>query len=233
MWLGTDPMQGNNPDVSTYSFCHNNPVIIIDIDGKKDYYISPNGYFYESTSLFEKIKSFLGLSNKSDRVFSEKNRCLLSTYPEGTITIVKNGKSETVLEIKNQSYGKDLFKQLKNFSNVEWARIVHSKGRNTNTTLVSEHMVDDVSLAATYLSIYEKKGEFVKIFEHSHPSPKGVNPATMNLDIYNGPSYYDYETAKAHPHTSFYVYDLYNDIKYYYNGTGYNKKYHKEGVDNK
>ena len=55
----------------------------------------------------------------------------------------------------------------------------------------------------------------------------------MNLDIYNGPSYYDYETAKAHPHTSFYVYDLYNDIKYYYNGTGYNKKYHKEGVDNK
>lgn len=57
--------------------------------------------------------------------------------------------------------------------------------------------------------------------------------STMNLDIYNGPSYYDYETAKAHPHTSFYVYDLYNDIKYYYNGTGYNKKYHKEGVDNK
>ena len=27
MWYGTDPMQGNNPDVSTYSFCHHNPVL--------------------------------------------------------------------------------------------------------------------------------------------------------------------------------------------------------------
>ena len=34
MWYGTDPMRGKYPGISTYAFCHNNPVRFIDYDGK-------------------------------------------------------------------------------------------------------------------------------------------------------------------------------------------------------
>ncbi len=34
MWHGTDPMQEKYPGISTYAFCHLNPIKIIDINGK-------------------------------------------------------------------------------------------------------------------------------------------------------------------------------------------------------
>ena len=37
LWLGTDPMQEKYPEVSTYSFCHNNPVNRIDLNGEYDF----------------------------------------------------------------------------------------------------------------------------------------------------------------------------------------------------
>ena len=37
MWLCTDPMQEKYPEVSTDSFCHNNPVNRIDLNGEYDF----------------------------------------------------------------------------------------------------------------------------------------------------------------------------------------------------
>ena len=34
MWLGTDPMQGKYPDISTYAYCMGNPMNIVDPDGR-------------------------------------------------------------------------------------------------------------------------------------------------------------------------------------------------------
>ena len=36
LWLGTDPMQGKYPGISTYAFCHNNPIMMRDLDGIDD-----------------------------------------------------------------------------------------------------------------------------------------------------------------------------------------------------
>jgi RHS repeat-associated protein len=35
MWLGTDPMQGKYPGISTYAYCMGNPVKFVDPDGRK------------------------------------------------------------------------------------------------------------------------------------------------------------------------------------------------------
>ena len=35
-WLSVDPMADKYPNISPYSYCHNNPVKLIDPDGKKD-----------------------------------------------------------------------------------------------------------------------------------------------------------------------------------------------------
>ena len=38
LWMSTDPMEEDYPNVSSYVFCHNNPQIYIDPDGRGDYY---------------------------------------------------------------------------------------------------------------------------------------------------------------------------------------------------
>ena len=35
LWLGTDPMQGKYPGISTYAYCMGNPVKFVDPDGRK------------------------------------------------------------------------------------------------------------------------------------------------------------------------------------------------------
>ena len=48
MWLGTDPMQGKYPGISTYAFCHNNPIMMRDLDGKDDVYLKASQYEKEA-----------------------------------------------------------------------------------------------------------------------------------------------------------------------------------------
>ena len=48
MWFGTDPMQGKYPGISTYAFCHNNPIRMRDLDGKDDVYLKASQYEKEA-----------------------------------------------------------------------------------------------------------------------------------------------------------------------------------------
>lgn len=38
LWMSTDPLQENYPNVSSYTYCHENPLNMIDPDGCGDYY---------------------------------------------------------------------------------------------------------------------------------------------------------------------------------------------------
>ena len=33
LWMSTDPLEEEYPNITTYGFCHNNPLILIDPDG--------------------------------------------------------------------------------------------------------------------------------------------------------------------------------------------------------
>lgn len=38
LWMSTDPLEEEYPNIITYGFCHNNPVVLVDPDGMGDYY---------------------------------------------------------------------------------------------------------------------------------------------------------------------------------------------------
>ena len=38
LWTTTDPLEEEYPNITTYGFCHNNPVVLVDPDGMGDYY---------------------------------------------------------------------------------------------------------------------------------------------------------------------------------------------------
>ena len=54
LWLGTDPMQGKYPGVSTYAYCHNNPIVMKDINGADDIF-SMFGFFIKDTGKGEAV----------------------------------------------------------------------------------------------------------------------------------------------------------------------------------
>ena len=49
LWLGTDPMQGKYPGISAYAFCMNNPLSLLDLEGREPVY-SRSGTYLGSTS---------------------------------------------------------------------------------------------------------------------------------------------------------------------------------------
>lgn len=48
MWLSTDPLEGTYPNVSSYTYCHDNPILRIDKNGNADYYSNINGKYLGS-----------------------------------------------------------------------------------------------------------------------------------------------------------------------------------------
>ena len=60
LWMSTDPLEEEYPNITTYGFCHNNPLILIDPDGMGDY--------------FNEKGIWLGSDGKNDnKVFAAQN----------------------------------------------------------------------------------------------------------------------------------------------------------------
>ena len=47
LWMSTDPMEEISPDISSYTFCHNNPINRVDPLGLTDYF-NENGAYIQT-----------------------------------------------------------------------------------------------------------------------------------------------------------------------------------------
>ena len=184
----------------------------IDDDGMDDYEIDNDGYMYNITTWFEKIKTFLGYGNNQDRLFFKGQKKPFAVYPIGTVANLKKDGNKTSFEVADSRFASDLFKKIINSSHVEWARIVHSTNRSS--TFVNNHNDGDVSRAIENLQLYEKNGEPVYLFEHSHPLLKELRAYGSNLHNSFPASPDDIKTALAHPKTTFRVHDTHNRVRY-------------------
>ena len=46
MWTSVDPLAEKNPNITPYHFCHDNPVNIIDLDGRDDFYTNSGQFIF-------------------------------------------------------------------------------------------------------------------------------------------------------------------------------------------
>ena len=56
-WHAVDPMSEKYYSWSPYTYCKNNPVLRIDLDGKDDYVISRSGRLFNETPLIREVKA--------------------------------------------------------------------------------------------------------------------------------------------------------------------------------
>lgn len=220
-----DPMCEKYYHLSPYIYCGNNPVNYVDPDGKDDYEINQDGYIKNITSFWEKIKTFFGYSNGNDRIFIKGNNNPILTFPEGTIVKMKNGSQYSKFEISDKTKAEEAFKAIISNSDVEWALVRHIDTSNSGSSLiVNNHKDQDVSISATFADMYKKRGEYISLFEHSHPLQKDYRKYGIpNIPFYYPPSPEDVLTAKEYPNTKLRVYDVYNKKVYEYNKNGIKK----------
>ena len=225
-WHVMDPLCEKYYDISPYAYCHNNPIMLIDLDGMKDYTFNKDGYFYDSTSVWEKFLSFFGFGRGEDRIFMEGNNNPVLVFDEGSITNLTNNNKLTKFEISSLDDAQNLFQLLINQTDVEWAHIRHSPiGNDTySSTLINNHSDKVVSSSTLYSKKYINNNEHNSLFEHSHPLDKDYKENGIpNLPFLYPPSKEDIRTAGNYPYTIFRVYDIYNKKKYEYDKKGIRK----------
>ncbi|MBF0575570.1 RHS repeat-associated core domain-containing protein [Dysgonomonas sp. GY617] len=59
IWLSVDPLGLKNPNMSSYHYCSNNPLNMVDPDGKDDFF-NEKGFYTHSTKVGSKIRVKMG-----------------------------------------------------------------------------------------------------------------------------------------------------------------------------
>ena len=107
IWLSVDPMSDKYPSLSSYNYCANNPVILVDPDGREIWIQDINGslYKYNNGQLFDQNgneyqaeeNSFVGKAKSSlDRLKSKPtgNKLISKLETEGKTTITSSLTSD-------------------------------------------------------------------------------------------------------------------------------------------
>jgi RHS repeat-associated protein len=122
IWLSVDPMSDKYPSMSPYNYCANNPVILVDPDGRDVYTFDENGKILSHDDKQKGYDQVIVQKADGSTVEGEK-------YEYGTFAEVKeptyNGKICTQINFKKEFENKrqDVFEFLAKNSQVEWGTI--------------------------------------------------------------------------------------------------------------
>ena len=215
-WDRMDPLCEKTPGISPYVYCVNSPMNKIDPNGETDYTLNRDGYMYESTSLKEKIKSFLGIGCNQDRVYMEGSNKLIASLPEGSINLIGNDKETTKVEINDNKSAEKFTDAVMKETDVEWARVEHGNQKSVSNTIQNNHNDRNVNSVVHTMDLYTTKGETIYLFDHSHPIPKDIKGTDAEGLIRINVSPEDKCTvSKYKPRTSRVMNKQTNTIEYY------------------
>ena len=181
IWLSVDPMSDKYPGVSPYVYCGNNPVRLVDLDGRDIWEINANGEIvnHQKTADFDQfiIIDSEGWRHESD-AFAPGTFTLWEREDWSVLSFRVNETTETDLDPCNRNVpSKAIFDLIKEYSNIEWECMYTDEGHYLGTTY-EDHSCNlhsrDGYLSHWSKSSYAKKrlgacGDLI-YFEHNHPS---------------------------------------------------------------
>ena len=156
LWMSTDPSKEKYPNISAYVYCHNNPIILFDIDGKDDYKIDEFGHinFWRKSNAKSTHRIYSGTSNIT------VNRDLVEQ-------LVSNQKSQgTYATTSNADDAFKFFKFAADHTKVEWILT----GIKTNSGVSFKLNTDFDAESAT-----NDASNYKSMFFHLHNHPWGTN----------------------------------------------------------
>ena len=114
LWLGTDPMQGKYPGVSTYAYCMGNPVKFVDPDGKDNYSVNLQGVITLEQKTNDNYDRLSAFTSKTSVIVND--RSVLKQLSKFT----NNNYNGSYAITENANDAATLFKFVAENTNVEW-----------------------------------------------------------------------------------------------------------------
>ena len=169
LWMSTDPKEETCPEISSYTYCHNRPINLLDIDGMDDYKINQNGQitFWRRTN-----------AKSTHRIFAGKDNITFGKQFVSQL-VEKQSANGTTAKTSNSDDAFEFFKFAADHTKVEWSLIGLQKNNSVEFKLHSDFSTSSVSL--------DTKDYKDQVFQlHNHP--RGSNPnntkASGDYDAY-------------------------------------------------
>ncbi len=178
IWLSVDPMSDKYPSLSPFAYCANNPVILVDPDGRDIWEFDDCGNYIGVTK-DKKIDQFRVVQiddkgNKTTIAESEK-------FKKGTVKhnqpMISDGNNVTKLDvfsINGDENAKQVFEMFADNTVVEWTHAKTGKEGSGKNIVGTSHNETSTAVGA-YL---RETGYHLKEVNHNHSFygvPEGVN----------------------------------------------------------
>ena len=177
-----DPLAEKYYDISPYAWCANNPVNLVDPDGKDIYYIGIYGEIMEVEKDNEQEKFVLTQSKKEDIPNTEQSEMVNISFKYGAIDIEYldlNGQPITAYTMQNQQDAADLFKFFADNLNIEFGLILTTK----ESFVMTKHSYKKVPVS-WFAQNLDIKNYIITNIIHNHP--KNTGPSGFNKDPKTG-----------------------------------------------
>ena len=166
-----DPLAEKYYSISPYVYCANNPVNAIDIDGRTDYKINENGYIFDSSSNWDKLKRLWNGLDKTDMLIARNGETF--TMDAGTMsnfTVNTNDRGKKIsqsFEVKDSGIAEKIHEFLsENVKNIEYGVVDATKKGESNSIITTTFQVkSNASTVAWDLSL---SGSEVTRITHNH-----------------------------------------------------------------
>ena len=175
IWLSVDPMADKYPSTSPYAYCANNPVKLVDPDGRDIWELDECGNIINHIE-DDMVDQF--------RIVDDKGKSIAEsdTYYAGTFDVLKEESGLTVFEVNSFSTSelKSAFEFFADNMDIEWESMVtDSRGMFLGTSQ-EEHK------SHSYLYV-ESLGETLRIHCHNHPNgynlPSGIDDNSGDIQM--------------------------------------------------
>ncbi len=218
IWLSVDPMSDKYPSMSPYNYCANNPVILVDPDGRDIWDINENGQVVGHIK--DKSKDVIRrVDNDGNPIEGERNSL---TFKYGTIKernhsvkTIKGDKTLKIFEVKGDQNASDVFNFLigGGENKIEWGH-VKIGGKGSGRNLIGTANEEGSSYISGYALAYNYT---IRESNHNHPDGNAI------------PSEGDINGAKAisdkFKNAVFHIYKGSNDPVPYNKNSDYVKPY--------
>ena len=185
-WLSVDPMADKYPEISAYTYCHLNPIIIIDPDGNDEWEINKKG------------KVVRQIENKGKDAFymvDKNGNRIDGQFVEFDYGTVEKAQSQYHDEdnrlfdwhqVRGDENGKQLFELLAKNTDVEWGHTQMGKSGDDGLNIITTS--HENSREGCFSFLYQNKykyGYTIRRHSHSHPGntprPSGLNNGTKDI----------------------------------------------------
>ncbi len=202
IWLSVDPMADKYPGVSPYVYCANNPVRLVDEDGRDIWELDECGNIINHIE-DDMVDQFRIVDDKGESIAES------DTYYAGTFDVLKEESGITVFEVNSFSTSEliSAFEFFADNMDIEWESMVtDSRGMFLGTSQ-EEHK------SHSYLYV-ESLGETLRIHCHNHPNgynlPSGIDDNSGDIQMVRSRS-----GLKSYIYTRDKGYTEYNQDTYY------------------